>query len=286
MTRGTQTLRVNAIAGGNSRLRSALAVTLLGSALAITSAASTALAGTTALAASTDDLPPYTWSITMLDGAAPTSRDPFGGMLFVPGEPLSTAYIINHTPDINGALELSAKPRTEPQAVESELWVTVGVDGVTGESVRLSDLLRRGETALATTALPEGPVRLDIAIELEADSVNYSALEMVRFGFAVTVSDREIGVPTTPTPNPINPGDGDGDGTGDDGGDGDGTGTNQGGTAPNGTSPGRAQGTGASGLSNTGPAFVGVLLAAASGSIALGLALSGRRRKPTNDAAD
>jgi len=278
MTRGIQTLRVNGILGGNFRLRSAVAVTLLGSALAMTSAASTAVAGTTAFAASTDDLPPYTWSITMLDGAAPTSRDPFGGMLFVPGEPLSTAYIINHTPDINGALELSAKPRTEPQSVENELWVTVGVDGVTGESVRLSDLLRRGETALATTALPEGPVRLDISVELEADSVNYSALEMVRFGFAVTVSDREIGVPTTPTPNPTNPG----GGTGDDDGDGTGTGTNQGGTAPNGTSPGRAQGTGASGLSNTGPAFVGVLLAAASGSIALGLALWGRRRKPTH----
>jgi hypothetical protein len=267
-----------------ARVRVPAAVALSG----LLALAATAAAAAAPAAADTNDLPPYTWSITMLDGAHPTSRDPFGGMMFVPGESLSTAYIINHTPDINGALELSAKPRTEPKAVENELWVTVGVDGVTGESVRLSDMLRGGETALATSALPEGPVRFDISIELEADSVNYSALEMVRFGFAVTVSDREIGVPTTPTPDPTTPEgvDGDDDGDGNSDGNGTETDTTQGGTAPNGTSPGRAQGTGASGLSNTGPAFVGVLLAAASGSIAVGLALSGRRRKPTNDAAD
>ena len=227
----------------------------------------------------------------MLDGAHVTSRDPFGGMMFVPGEPLTSGYLLHHTPDINGALELSATPRTPPNPVEDELWITIGVNGTPGEAVRLSDMLRNGESALATSALPEGTVRFDVSIELEADSVNYSALEMLKFAFAITVSDREAGVPTTPEPTttprpstsplPTTPGDGDGSGDGDGDGTGGagtgGTGTDGTGTGGTGTD-GRALRNGATGLSVTGPAFVGLLVAVASVSITAGLILTGRRR--------
>ena len=302
MTRGIRVRRADGALRGTVRstrlLRKALAVVALASALAFSVGASSALAATS----DDEDLPPYTWSVTMLDGAHVTSRDPFGGMMFVPGEPLTSGYLLHHTPDINGALELSATPRTPPNPVEDELWITIGVNGTPGEAVRLSDMLRNGESALATSALPEGTVRFDVSIELEADSVNYSALEMLKFAFAITVSDREAGVPTTPEPTttprpstsplPTTPGDGDGSGvgSGDGSGDGDGTGgAGTGGTGTDGTDTagtgtggtgtnGRALRNGATGLSVTGPAFVGLLVAVASVSITAGLILTGRRR--------
>ena len=286
--------------------RKALAAVVLASALAFSAGGSVALAATS----DDDDLPPYTWSVTMLDGGNVTTRDPFAHMTFVPGVPLTSGYLLHHTPDINGALELSATARTAPNPVEDELWVTMGVNGNLGETVRLSDMLRGGETALATSALPEGTVRFDVSIELEEDSVNYSALEMVQFAFAITVTDREIGVPPTPGPTttprptttpgptttprpstsplPTTPGDGDGSGTGSGNGSGNGDGSGSGiggGTDPTRTEPnGSALPNGATGLSATGPAFVGILVGAASLSITAGLILTGRRRAPESAA--
>ena len=306
----TPVTRTRGIAGSSRLLRTALAALVLASALAFSAGGRIAIAATS----DGEDLPPYTWSVTMLDGAHVTTRDPFGGMMFVPGVPLTSGYLLHHTPDINGAFELSATARTAPNPVEDELWVTIGVDGRQGESVRLSDMLRDGETALATSALPEGTVRFDVSIELEEDSVNYSALEMVQFAFAITVSDREIGVPTTPEPTttprptatprpstsplPTTPGDGgtDGDGNGN-GANGAGTGgdglngTTDDGSATDGSATdgagtgGLALRNGATGLSVTGPAFVGLLVAVASVSIALGLMLTGRRRSTEDPAA-
>ena len=298
-------LRANGPARTTSTLRQALAAVVLASAFAFSAGGSVALAATS----DDEDLPPYTWSVTMLDGGNVPTRDPFAHMTFVPGVPLTSGYLLHHTPDINGALELSATARTAPNPVEDELWVTMGVNGNQGETVRLSDMLRGGETVLATSALPEGTVRFDVSIELEEDSVNYSALEMVQFAFAITVTDREIGVPPTPGPTttprptttpqptttprpstsplPTTPGDGDGSGTGSGNGAGNGNGSgSSGGTDPTRTEPnGSALPNGATGLSATGPAFVGILVGAASISITAGLILTGRRR-PNRAAQD
>ena len=146
--------------------------------------------------------PTYDWSMTMLDGSPVGTSMMFADQRLAPGEPLVGGYIIEHTPDINGALDVRVERISAPQDVEEEMSITVGIDGVQGQTTRLSDMLDGDGFARATRALPEGDVRLDLMVNLDAGSLNASQADTVRFRFMVTVSDREFTDANFPTPTP------------------------------------------------------------------------------------
>jgi hypothetical protein len=141
---------------------------------------------------------PHAWSIEMLDGSPAATSSLFQGIVIAPGNSFSSGFLIPHTADINGALDVRALPLSTPDALEDAISMTVGVNGVAGQTGDLDQMLRDGHAIRATDALPPGVATLDITLTMDPTLTTEAMRQQVRFVFSITVADRTIVVPVTP----------------------------------------------------------------------------------------
>jgi hypothetical protein len=151
------------------------------------------------LAASLAAVPagPHEWSVEMLDGSPAATSTLFSDVVIAPGNSFTSGYLIPHSDDITGPLDISAEPLSAPNDLESLLSFTFGVDGAPGPTVPLTDLLRSGRVAQVASALPAGTPTLDITVSMSAAPTSQAMLQLVRFRFLITVSDQTIVIPVT-----------------------------------------------------------------------------------------
>jgi hypothetical protein len=160
-------------------------------------------AGALLLAAALAVLPaapvgPHEWSVEMLDGTPAATATLFTDVVISPGRSFSSGYLIPHSADITGPLEISAEPLSAPNDLESSLSFAFGVNGVAGPTASLTDLLRDGRSVEVTDALPAGTPRLDITASMDSAPTTQAKLQQVVFRFVLTVSDQTIVIPVTP----------------------------------------------------------------------------------------
>jgi hypothetical protein len=141
---------------------------------------------------------PHEWSVEMLDGSPAATSTLFDDVTVSPGRDFTSGYLIPHSADITGPLDITAQALTAPDDLESTLSFSFGVNGAAGPTASLSDLLRGGDAVRVTDALPAGTPTLDITVRMSAAPTTQAMLQLVRFRFLITVSDQTIVVPVTP----------------------------------------------------------------------------------------
>jgi LPXTG-motif cell wall-anchored protein len=211
--------------------------------------------------------PPHTWSITMLDGSDSAASELFAGTSLAPGAPLESGYLVTHSADITGPIDITAVTEDAPTDFEEHVFITVGVNGKAGDTVRLDRLLRNGAVARATLAMPRGTARLTVSAMLDPSLTTQLMLRDIRFTFLITVSDQVLTLPADP---------GDPGTSGGTGGNGSGSGSGAGGSGSGANGDGSSP---AGGLPATGGTISEVPLVLAAVTIGGGVALLLRRRR-------
>jgi hypothetical protein len=141
---------------------------------------------------------PHEWSIENLDGSPAATSTLFSDVVISPGRSFTSGYLIPHSDDITGPLDITAEPLSAPDDLESTLSFTFGVDGGPGTTAPLTDLLRDGRSVQVTDALPAGTPTLDITVSMSSAPTTQAMLQSVRFRFVLRVSDETVVVPVTP----------------------------------------------------------------------------------------
>jgi hypothetical protein len=140
---------------------------------------------------------PHQWSVEMLDGSPAATATLFTDVVVSPGRSFSSGYLIPHSADITGPLDITAEALSPSDELESTLDFGFGIDGAPGPTTSLSDLLN-GQVLRVTDALPAGIPRLDITVSMDSAPTTQAKLQQVVFRFLLTLSDQTIVIPVTP----------------------------------------------------------------------------------------
>jgi hypothetical protein len=140
---------------------------------------------------------PHEWSVEMLDGSPAATATLFTDVVVSPGRSFSSGYLIPHSADITGPLDITAEALSPSDDLESTLDFGFGIDGAPGPTTSLTDLLN-GQVLRVTDALPAGTPRLDITMSMDSAPTTEAKQQQVVFRFLLTLSDQTIVIPVTP----------------------------------------------------------------------------------------
>lgn len=140
---------------------------------------------------------PHQWSVEMLDGSPAATSTLFADVVLSPGRSFDSGYLIPHSADLAGPLDITAEPISPVVDLTSTLAFSFGIDGAPGPAAPLTALLH-GEVLRVTDALPAGVPRLDITVSMDAAPTSQAQLQQTTFRFLLTLGDQTIVVPVTP----------------------------------------------------------------------------------------
>lgn len=133
------------------------------------------------------------------DAHGNTAAPLFADTLVVPGQQLTETLLIHHTDAADAPLELRLNPLTAPNALESDLHLTVSTPaGSTSEP--LSGLLREDRPLGLGTLPSEGSTPVEFTVELPETSGNRTKKLVTAFRPVVTAYAPDLpGLPDHPT---------------------------------------------------------------------------------------
>lgn len=138
------------------------------------------------------------WSITPVYGPAVSAPGTSSNPELMPGQASTSGYLITHTDAIDGPLDVSATSTDAASDFENHLRVTVAVNGGTGHTQTLANLLWHSGTLRATNALPSGPVMLTVTIKFDSNAGPTERLRSIDFTLLATVSNEVVALPGRP----------------------------------------------------------------------------------------